>query len=406
MDLLLYPKLLAYANSFYEWNCKTLCRSISLPDYEVIVNQLLDKFLSGRITSFSGFKKSLRNMILDHKKKKSTREFKKIPFEDWMKHGMPPNQEDDDFNVEFLLEKIKLLDDLENSIVNNHFKDKSVVAKLIEITTKFDLNCFIGIPIEEITCLIELNKTTRQNRDFHKKKFDRNLKKLHSVIKEESLHYLSISILNNGASTNNKQQAVELRMEGQKAKERAKLFQNQFMTFDDSSPFIDENQSIIKSLFISLLNYTKASLFFNAAIEIDPDYTTARYNYGYCLKRLGYLERSIEEFNDCLKSTSVRQEKSMIHEALGGTYFLTKNYDKALAEYKKALKITPNDKEVLLNVLEINYLLTKNVKILKTLKKLVHIGQAIPEMRRKLLIDIAEKHDKEISTLCYTILQF
>lgn len=94
--------------------------------------------------------------------------------------------------------------------------------------------------------------------------------------------------------------------------------------------------------------YEEAIKDYEKAIEYPHDshvYHTY-YNKGICLRKLGRLDKSID---DLKKAVDMKPDNPNAHNNLGLSYFENKEFDEALTEYTKAIQHSNIDKNTALD---------------------------------------------------------
>ena len=87
---------------------------------------------------------------------------------------------------------------------------------------------------------------------------------------------------------------------------------------------------------LSRTKYRESLPYFSSAVETNPLFSSAWHNRGtayYALKRLGEAE------NDLVKANELDPSRPSTHNTLGDIYFDVRNYERALDEYKKSIKL-------------------------------------------------------------------
>ena len=94
----------------------------------------------------------------------------------------------------------------------------------------------------------------------------------------------------------------------------------------------------------------KAKELFEQAVYLDPDFTIAWTQLGYAHQldaRYGLSSSSTESLKQAkklaLKSLEMNDSLATPHILLGDIYFMQKQYDESLTEFKKAIALDPND---------------------------------------------------------------
>ncbi|MDN3653253.1 tetratricopeptide repeat protein [Thalassotalea ponticola] len=82
----------------------------------------------------------------------------------------------------------------------------------------------------------------------------------------------------------------------------------------------------------------EADLIFNKVISLEPTFWQNYYDYGRFLYNQGQYQQAIEQFN---KATLLKEDVAIVHNALGGAYFLLMDWEKASVSWSKAMAIEP-----------------------------------------------------------------
>lgn len=253
---------------------------------------------------------------------------------------------------------IFLIEGLIELVKNGEFKEQQVGARLKEIAKDFEINFFLGIPIDEILCIQKSGKTTRANQSHHRKNFKKKISQI-------PIKTFTIASLNKLVDFKNVDDlSIELCELGLESIGKARNFESDTMKNDHSL------------LFLCFLYYLKASIYFNEALSLDVKFAIAKYNYAYTLKRLGKLDVALDHLQE-LKNWEFDsvEDESRVLESIGDIYLINKNYTKAEQYFKKAHDLTPKDPEITFNLLKV-YLENKNeLKIEETLDLIITINQ-------------------------------
>lgn len=211
------------------------------------------------------------------------------------------------------LEKaIFLIEGLVELVQNKEFKEQQIGAQLKAITKEFNIDFFLGIPIEEILCIQKSGNTTRANQSHHRKNFEKTISK----ISLKSFSTAPVDKLNDYKNVDDLAiQLFELGLESKvKAKDlECKKIQNDYV-----------------ALFLCFLHYLKASIYFKEALSLDVDFVIAKYNYAYTLKRLGKFDIALVHLME-LKDTEfdAAENESRVLESIGDVYLIQKEHEKA-----------------------------------------------------------------------------
>jgi adenylate cyclase len=97
--------------------------------------------------------------------------------------------------------------------------------------------------------------------------------------------------------------------------------------------------------------FAKARVFFQKAIDIDPDYVQAHYAMGHAWV-IEWVFSAIQDTDNLMKAQeigekilSINQSESSGHALLANVYLWTKQNDQALVESRKAISFDPNNVE-------------------------------------------------------------
>jgi eukaryotic-like serine/threonine-protein kinase len=130
--------------------------------------------------------------------------------------------------------------------------------------------------------------------------------------------------------------APELGLPSQTAKQKQKNSALKAVELDESS---SEAHTALAAAFGSEWNWSRAQSEYRRAIDLNPNYATARHWYSAQLSILGSHEEAIRQAKRALELDPL----SLIIQAnLGGRYFLGGHYDEAIAECQKVLEMDPN----------------------------------------------------------------
>lgn len=248
-----------------------------------------------------------------------------------------------------------LIDQLIELVEKGEFNEQQIGEKLIKIANDLEIEFFLGIPIEEILCIQKSGNTTSANQSYHRHRFTKTLSKI-------SIKSLSTIPINETDYSNVNEESIELFKLGSKNKVKAKELVS------------SKTKSDYTLLFMSILLFLKASIYFKEAISLDVEFAIAKYNYAYTLKRLGKFDVALDYLQDLeSQDFDMVQKKSMILESIGDIYLMKKEYKDAEDYFKSALDLTPKDQEIALNLLKIYKDTKKIFKIDETLDLLFKI---------------------------------
>ncbi len=318
---------------------------------------------------------------------------------------------------------ISSLKELENIVLTNKkMTDNQVKAKLLKVAETSNITTFLGIPIDDISSFQEIQKTKRQNKDYHCRRFD--------LVASSGLSDIKIS----SASPEWKHCSTKKFYDiGLEIKGRAKEFDYQFRMKLQLAPKRalnlkeeEQNLSSIKSLMIALINYLMATMYFKKISDFSVEMLAARYNYAYCMKRLGELDPALLKLLDCEKLIHENQQTAnshvpvicltnqieyktiafIVYESIGDIYFKRGLFQDSISYFQKAYDIDPNDLEVLLNLLEVYNESQARKEIVRMLNEIIETGKNIPAIRIPLIKSVIESNmtEKDILNLCASIL--
>jgi serine/threonine-protein kinase len=130
--------------------------------------------------------------------------------------------------------------------------------------------------------------------------------------------------------------APELGLPSRTGKERQKFAAMKAVELDDS---LAEAHTALAASLGDEWNWSMAESQYKRAIELNPNYATARHWYSIQLSVLGSHERAIDEAQRALELDPL----SLIIQAnLGGRYLRAARYDEAIQECQKALEMDPD----------------------------------------------------------------
>ena len=84
---------------------------------------------------------------------------------------------------------------------------------------------------------------------------------------------------------------------------------------------------------------TEAIVHYQKAVEINPDYTSVRYNLGVALNLCGRLDEAVTQFRTVIK---IKPGHANAHGNLANTLAAQDKFDEAVQEYKLTLRLLPN----------------------------------------------------------------
>ncbi|MGC8765945.1 MAG: tetratricopeptide repeat protein [Brevinematia bacterium] len=113
----------------------------------------------------------------------------------------------------------------------------------------------------------------------------------------------------------------------------------------ETNPQSSTAYSALGYIYYQIKRYDLAIYNFKRAIQIDPNNASAHNNLGYT-----YLEMNInlsEALNECKKAVALDPKSAAYHDSLGWAYYMLGNYEAAVDELEKALKLPTKYKEVI-----------------------------------------------------------
>ncbi len=85
-------------------------------------------------------------------------------------------------------------------------------------------------------------------------------------------------------------------------------------------------------------NYVKAILYYNKAIDLQPDSTDAYYNRGHAYVKEGRYNQALLNFN---KAIELKPDFLKAYSDRSNVYLYTKNFDQAIQDSNKAIELDP-----------------------------------------------------------------
>jgi len=252
------------------------------------------------------------------------------------------------------------------------FTEGQIATTFIDIAKQFNITHFIGIKLEEVEAIFKILNKTRQNRSDHRKKFKA----------------LIANITTKTYSRTELQQTKDYKG----IKKEAIIYFEKGLQYRYEAKNLKINSCLkadIRAFFKCFLCYLKASFCFKKAAETETNFHINRYNYAYVLKRLGFFAEAIVELKELLLADLPSTKKSMVLECIGDTFLMNGEIDKAINYFESALKLNPNDTEILFNLLDAYYNAENNSdeKITEILNTLVAFKQPINNPCHLLLIN-------------------
>lgn len=107
-------------------------------------------------------------------------------------------------------------------------------------------------------------------------------------------------------------------------------------------------------VYMELKEDAKAEMYFRRALDLDPNNSEARNNYGWFLCQRGHIDESIQQFLAALKNPLYETPDKPYVNA--GICSLKRNDDKSAEEYfQKALRLSPTQPQALLALADVYY---------------------------------------------------
>ncbi len=104
-------------------------------------------------------------------------------------------------------------------------------------------------------------------------------------------------------------------------------------------------------------NYAEAEIEYSKALQANPNSATAAYNLALALAMqaepndsTGIIERADSLFSYAASITSNKQLKAMAHYNMGNMAYNNNQFDKAINDYKDALRVMPGDDDARYNL--------------------------------------------------------
>ena len=129
---------------------------------------------------------------------------------------------------------------------------------------------------------------------------------------------------------------------------------------EDKSPnflrtYIGKTNNDLGMAFARQKDFERALIYYNKALETDPDSADVYYNIGNIFLKQGKLDEAMKHYTKALELVPDLPEA---HLNLGNTFFKQGKLDEAIACYNKAIKLRPNYRDAL-----------QNLKVAKSLKE-------------------------------------
>ena len=106
-------------------------------------------------------------------------------------------------------------------------------------------------------------------------------------------------------------------------------------------------QNILSGIYSGLKNYEAATITYNKAIALKPDFAEAHHNRGIFLSNIGKYKEAIAIYN---KAIALKPDFTEVHINLGNTLKLLGKHKEAIISYCKAVEFNPNNAEAYNNL--------------------------------------------------------
>ncbi len=244
---------------------------------------------------------------------------------------------------------------LEETILNPKTSRKTIRVKLEELVLKYGITKFLGIPIDTIS---ETVPNTRQGKEHHIKKFSRYVSDYKNLRGESVQQYFPQKIVNFSKDKTYLSLPEEIRelQDYATARKRDGILLAKSLKIESVlensrfSSLICKND-MVSILFLALVNYLEAALFFKEVCSWNLEFWAGKYNYAFCLKRLGQNRQALEAYKECLSILELgnkedRNKFAITYEAVAEMYLLENEINLAIENYKKAIEINPLDEDL------------------------------------------------------------
>ncbi len=89
--------------------------------------------------------------------------------------------------------------------------------------------------------------------------------------------------------------------------------------------------------------YQQAESAYNEVVDVNPNNTTAKYNRSLAIQKQGRSDEAVRAFDDLAFKTEDRDIKAKSYYNKGAILSIQKKLEESIEEYKKALRLDPND---------------------------------------------------------------
>jgi tetratricopeptide (TPR) repeat protein len=133
------------------------------------------------------------------------------------------------------------------------------------------------------------------------------------------------------------------------------------------NPWSFHDQFNLGGVYKVTANYPEAASSFSRAVELKPDHFEANFNAADCYYQIKQYDTALDYGH---KAENINSEVAALQKLLGDVKGAQKNYDSAIASYKRALELDGNDVDVM-NALGVAYLRSGNFAPAKELLNIV-----------------------------------
>jgi len=279
---------------------------------------------------------------------------------------------------------IALIDIASNEEYINNLTDGEIGVILAKIANENNITHFFNKSINDIEQIVKSKSSSRQLKLYYRKSYK---KKLADINFKQPTCVSSFPFVKEDDFKGLDEVAVKLCEMGDNAITKARKIEKNKKSLN------------IKSLFRCFLLFFKGSICFKEALRYNAESAMAMYNYAFAQKRLGFTDAAILNLKDLTKKDLPTGKLSMVFESLGDAYFIKTEYTNARINFEKALELTPEDVEVIFNLIDALHNENKNnqVKIDELLALLLKLKKPTPNFRLNLLEDIRTIYNDKIS---------
>jgi adenylate cyclase len=131
--------------------------------------------------------------------------------------------------------------------------------------------------------------------------------------------------------------AADANISPMEAKGRAKAAAQRALELDDS--LAEAHSALGAMYYIAEFRWAESEKEFQRAIQLKPNYATAHWQYGWLLVFVGRLDEALNEFQ---RAVELDPLSAVMTTDMNVPYSLKKEYDKGIAQCRKALDLDPN----------------------------------------------------------------